>query len=101
MSLSEAFADDRAVTTGRLPCPPRLADRADTDAIDVFGDAAHLTAFANPPAVSVSAPVVADPDFGHLYGHSAVMRTLYGQIGKVSGTLATVLIIGESGTARN
>lgn len=49
MSLSEAFADDRAVTTGRLPCPPRLADRADTDAIDVFGDAARLTAFANPP----------------------------------------------------
>ncbi len=61
MSLSEAFADDRAVTTGRLPCPPGLADRADTDAIDVFGDAARLTAFANPPAVSVSAPVVADP----------------------------------------
>ncbi|MGA4047012.1 sigma-54 interaction domain-containing protein [Ralstonia nicotianae] len=100
MSLSEAFADDRAVTTGRLPCPPGLADRADTDAIDVFGDAARLTAFANPPAVSVSAPVVADPDFGHLYGHSAVMRTLYGQIGKVAGTLATVLIIGESGTGK-
>ncbi len=98
MSLSEAFADDRAVTTGRLPCPPALAGRADADLIDTFDDAAHLTTFAKPHAVST--PAVADPDFGHLYGRSAVMRTLYDQVGKVSGTLATVLIIGESGTGK-
>ncbi|QUP56350.1 AAA domain-containing protein (plasmid) [Ralstonia syzygii] len=98
MSLSEAFADDRAVTTGRLPCPPVLAGRADPDVIAAFDDAARPVAFAIPPAVS--APAVADPDFGHLYGCSAVMRTLYDQIRKVSGTLATVLIIGESGTGK-
>ncbi|AYB58985.2 sigma-54 dependent transcriptional regulator [Ralstonia solanacearum] len=104
MSLSETFADDRAVTIGRLPCPPALAGRADTDVIDAFDDAAHLTTFVKPTAASTPAVTdvadIADPDFGHLYGRSAVMRALYGQVGKVSGTLATVLIIGESGTGK-
>lgn len=90
MSLSEAFADDRAVITGRLPCPPALAEfdaseraLAETDVGDTH--AAHA---------------IAAPDFGHLYGRSPVMRALYRQIGKVSGTLATVLIMGESGTGK-
>ncbi|MEF2251344.1 MULTISPECIES: sigma-54 interaction domain-containing protein [Ralstonia solanacearum species complex] len=104
MSLSETFADDRVVTTGRLPCPPALAGRADTDVIDAFDDAARLAAFVKPTAASTpdvdDVTDIADPDFGHLYGRSAVMRALYGQIGKVSGTLATVLIIGESGTGK-
>ncbi|MBB6583533.1 sigma-54 interaction domain-containing protein [Ralstonia solanacearum] len=103
MSLSETFADDRVVTTGRLPCPPALPGRADTDVIDAFDDAARLAAFVKPTASTPDvddATDVADPDFGHLYGRSAVMRALYGQIGKVSGTLATVLIIGESGTGK-
>ncbi|WP_425220147.1 sigma-54 interaction domain-containing protein [Ralstonia solanacearum] len=107
MSLSETFADDRVVTTGRLPCPPALAGRADTDVIDAFDDAARLAAFVKPTTASTpdvddvdDVTDIADPDFGHLYGRSAVMRALYGQIGKVSGTLATVLIIGESGTGK-
>ncbi|MBT1539138.1 sigma-54 dependent transcriptional regulator [Ralstonia solanacearum] len=104
MSLSETFADDRVVTTGRLPCPPALAGRADTNVIDAFDDAARLAAFVKPTAASTpdvdDVTDIADPDFGHLYGRSAVMRALYGQIGKVSGTLATVLIIGESGTGK-
>ncbi len=97
MSLSEAFADERALTTGRLPCPPRLADDAAFD--DTDAPATQLADSAAP--VTPVAPIaVAQPDFGHLYGRSPVMRALYRQIGKVSGTLATVLIIGESGTGK-
>ncbi|WP_439894351.1 sigma-54 interaction domain-containing protein (plasmid) [Ralstonia sp. 25C] len=97
MSLSEAFADERALTTGRLPCPPSLADDAE------FADTEFADASANQPAASAApqTPItVAQPDFGHLYGRSPVMRALYHQIGKVSGTLATVLIMGESGTGK-
>ncbi|CAJ0786851.1 DNA-binding transcriptional regulator NtrC [Ralstonia condita] len=85
MSLSEAFADEHATTAGRLPCPPSLTDIAEFDDVD--------------PAAA-QAIAIAEPDFGHLYGRSPVMRALYNQIGKVSGTLATVLIIGESGTGK-
>lgn len=87
MSLSEAFADERAVTAGRLSYPPALAD---------FDDAERVA----PDVETPSAQPVAEPDFGHLYGRSPVMRALYDQIGKVSGTLATVLIMGESGTGK-
>ncbi|MEV8473720.1 sigma-54 dependent transcriptional regulator [Ralstonia sp. UNC404CL21Col] len=87
MSLSEAFADERAVTAGRLSYPPALAD---------FDDAEGVA----PDVETPPAQPVAEPDFGHLYGRSPVMRALYDQIGKVSGTLATVLIMGESGTGK-
>ena len=72
MSLSEAFADEHAVTAGpagRLPCPPGLTDIAAFD--DVEQPASHPIA-------------IAEPDFGHLYGRSPVMRALFDQIGKVS-----------------
>jgi len=91
MSLSEAFADDRTVTTGRLPCPPILADAE-------FDDAERMSSETGTAATPPTA--LAAPDFGHLYGRSPVMRALYDQIGKVSGTLATVLIMGESGTGK-
>lgn len=87
MSLSEANAFDRAVTAGRLRCPPGLTDIAEID------DADH-------GPVETGTPTIAEPDFGHLYGRSPVMRALYSQIGKVSNTLATVLIMGESGTGK-
>ena len=96
MSLSEAFADDRAVTAGRLRCPPGLTD------ITEFDDADHVPAETDTPASQATpiAQAIAEPDFGHLYGRSPVMRALYKQIGKVSNTLATVLIMGESGTGK-
>ena len=81
MSLSEAFADDRAVSVGRLSYPPALADFDDTERVPS-------------DAETLPAQPIAEPDFGHLYGRSPVMRALYDQIGKVSGTLATVLIMG-------
>lgn len=97
MSLSEAFADERALTTGRGPCPPTLADAAEF-ADTEFADASATQATAS--AAPLTPITVARPDFGHLYGRSPVMRVLYRQIGKVSGTLATVLIMGESGTGK-
>jgi len=87
MSLSEAFADDRAINVGRLPCPPTLADFDDTERV-------------SSDAETSPAQPIAEPDFGHLYGRAPVMRALYDQIRKVSGTLATVLIMGESGTGK-
>ncbi|MFW6073155.1 sigma-54 dependent transcriptional regulator [uncultured Ralstonia sp.] len=93
MSLSEAFADDRAVSTGHLPYPAAYASRAGADLVDAFDDVD-----ATPDTVST--PPIAAPDFGHLYGRCAAMRALYRQIGKVAGTLATVLILGESGTGK-
>ena len=38
--------------------------------------------------------------FGRLYGSSAAMQTLYGQLHKVAPTQAPVLIVGESGTGK-
>ncbi|MGM3277527.1 sigma-54 interaction domain-containing protein [Ralstonia sp. 24A2] len=96
MSLSEANAFDRAVTTGRLRCPPGLTELAE------FDDADHVPAETDTPASQATSitQAIAEPDFGHLYGRSPVMRALYKQIGKVSNTLATVLIMGESGTGK-
>jgi DNA-binding NtrC family response regulator len=93
MSLSEANAFDRAITAGRLRCPPGLAGLAE------FDDTDHTPAEAD-TSVSQVRQTIAEPDFGHLYGRSPVMRALYSQIGKVSNTLATVLIMGESGTGK-
>ncbi|KMW45549.1 sigma-54 dependent transcriptional regulator [Ralstonia insidiosa] len=93
MSLSEANAFDRAVTAGRLRCPPGLAELAE------FDDTDHVSTETDTPA-SQATQTIAAPDFGHLYGRSPVMRALYSQIAKVSNTLATVLIMGESGTGK-
>jgi two-component system response regulator AtoC len=38
--------------------------------------------------------------FGHLWGRSAAMRTLYEQIARVAGTAVTVFITGESGSGK-
>jgi len=38
--------------------------------------------------------------FGHLLGSSAPMQKLYDQLGRVSPTSATVLLVGESGTGK-
>ena len=93
MSLSEANAFDRAVTAGRLRCPPGLAELAE------FDDTDHVSTETDTPA-SQATQTIAAPDFGHLYGRSPVMRALYSQIAKVSNTLATVLIMGEAGTGK-
>ncbi|WP_322105894.1 sigma-54 dependent transcriptional regulator [Paraburkholderia sp. J41] len=57
------------------------------------GNSAH----AAPPA---EARVAGLESYGLLYGSSGVMQDLYAQIGRVSVTEATALIVGESGTGK-
>ncbi|WP_434662044.1 sigma-54 dependent transcriptional regulator [Paraburkholderia sp. A1BS-2L] len=55
----------------------------------------------DPAGPRVAGPRVAGlQSYGLLYGSSAIMRELYGQIERVALTDATALIVGESGTGK-